>query len=187
MTYPTGAPGEDPRQQPFGPVDPVSDAVEYPPIEYNPTPPPGYSLPPNAQQQGYFPPQNYGPPPGYVPPTPSFPPPPGVYGPPPGYTAPPGYGPPPVYGVPPGYGAPKTNGLATASLVCGLVSLPGYIFCIGLPLALVAVVLGIVAITQVNKTPGEKGKEMAIAGIVIGALGLVGGGALVMLGTLPSL
>jgi hypothetical protein len=179
MTYPSGTSGEDPRQQPFPPVDPASGAVEYPPIEYNPTPPPGYSLPP----------QNFGPPPGYVPPAPSFPPPPGAYGPPPGvYGPPPGaYGPPPAYGMPPGYGVPKTNGLATASLVCGLVSLPGYIFCIGLPLAIVAVVLGIVAITQINKAPGEKGKEMAIAGIVIGALGLAGGGALIMLGTLPSL
>lgn len=167
MTYPSGAPGEDPRQQPFRPVDPASDAVEYPPIEYNPTPPPGYSLPPQAPPPGYMPP-------GYMPP--------------PGYGPPSGYGPPPVYGVPPpAYGVPRTNGLATASLICGLVSLPGYLFCIGLPLAIVAIVLGIVALTQLNKAPGDKGREMAIAGIVIGAIGLFAGGGLVLLGTLPSL
>lgn len=165
MTYPPGAPGEDPRQQPFAPPDADSGAVEYPPIEYHPTPPPGYSLPPAAPHPGYLPPQNYGPPPGYP--------------------APPNYGPPPGYGVPPGQST--TNGLAIGSLVCGLASLPGYIFCLGFPLGVIAIVLGIVALNQIDPASGQKGKEMAIAGIVVGGLGLLGLGALVVFGLLPTL
>lgn len=199
MTYPTGAPGDDPRQQPFGPTDPESGAVEYPPIEYNPTPPPGYSLPPSPAHPGYGPPPNYGPPPGYAPPQnygappqnygappQNYGPPPGVYGPPPGAYPPPGvYGQPPGYGAP--YGQPTTNGMAIGSLVCGLVSLPGYVLCIGFPLGIIAVVLGIVALNQIDPAAGQKGKEMAIAGIAIGGLGLVGLGALFVFGSLPTL
>lgn len=54
----------------------------------------------------------------------------------------------------------KTNGLAIASLVCSF-------FC-----GLVGIILGIVAINQINKT-NEGGKGLAIAGIVIGAVGIV--------------
>lgn len=178
MTHPSGSAGDEPRQQPFAPVDPESGAVEYPPIEYNPTPPPGYSLPPLA-------PPTYGPPPGYPPP--AFPPPPAGYGPPPGYGAPygsPGYGP-TGYG-PPGYGpptaGPTTNNLATASLVLSLVALPGYILCFGGILGITAVVLGIVALNQIGNTPGQRGKEMAIAGIAIGGIGLAGAIGLLAIG-----
>lgn len=153
MTYPPGAPGEDPRRQPFVPPDADSGAVEYPPIEYDPTPPPGYPLPPAAPQFGYPQPLSYGPPPGY--------------------------------GVPPGQAT--TNGLAIGSLVCGLVSLPGYVFCLGFPLGVIAVVLGIVALNQIKPASGQKGREMAIAGIVVGALGLLGLGALVVFGSMPTL
>jgi hypothetical protein len=77
--------------------------------------------------------------------------------------------------------------MATGSLVCGLVSLPGYIVCLGFPLGIIAVVLGIVALTQLNKAPQQKGREMAIAGIVIGGIGFLLLGALFVFGALPSL
>ena len=51
----------------------------------------------------------------------------------------------------------KTNGLAIASLVCSF-------FC-----GLLGIILGIVAISQINKT-NEGGKGLAIAGIAIGAV-----------------
>lgn len=184
MTYPSGPSGEEPRQQPFAPVDPESGAVEYPPIEYDPTPPPGYSMPPLAPPPGYVPPPAYGPPPAYSPPP--------SYAPPPGYPPPPGYGPPPgVYAPPPGpysqpgygapYGQPGTNGMATGSLVSALIALPAYLFCFGFVLSIVGIVLGVVALTQIDKNPGQRGREMAIAGIVIGGVALVGLGALVLL------
>lgn len=54
----------------------------------------------------------------------------------------------------------KTNGLAIASLVCSF-------FC-----GILGIILGIVAIGQINKT-NEGGKGLAIAGIAIGAVGIV--------------
>ncbi len=91
-------------------------------------------------------------PPGYPPP------PPGGYG----YPPPPGY-PPPMVG---------TNGFAVASLVC---SLFGWV-CLFIG-AFLGIIFGFVALSQIKRT-GQKGRGMAIAGIVIGAVVLVGGIAL---------
>jgi hypothetical protein len=61
---------------------------------------------------------------------------------------------------------PGTNGLAIAALVCGIVGL--------FPVAAVfAVVLGIVALNQLRERV-QRGRGMAIAGIVLGTLALVG-------------
>lgn len=57
------------------------------------------------------------------------------------------------------------NGLAVASLVCGLIPLPG-IF------AIIPIVLGVVAKQQINRT-NESGNGMATAGIVLGVTWLV--------------
>ena len=54
----------------------------------------------------------------------------------------------------------KTNGLAIAALVCSF-------FC-----GILGIILGIVAINQINKT-NEGGKGLAIAGIVLGAVGML--------------
>jgi hypothetical protein len=59
-----------------------------------------------------------------------------------------------------------TNGLAIASLVLGIV----WLFGLG---ALLALIFGIIAVRQVDRT-GEAGKGMAIAGAILGAVGLVG-------------
>ena len=99
----------------------------------------------------------YGPPPGGYPPP---------YGPPPG-----GY--PPVYGAPPGgypYAPQRTNGMAVASMVLGIL----WIYWIG---SILALVFGYVAKRQI-KERGESGSGMATAGIV---LGWVGVGILVLL------
>ena len=66
--------------------------------------------------------------------------------------------------------------MATAALVCSLVALP-IVFCFGFVLSIIAIVLGIVALNQVQQTK-QKGKEMAISGIVIGAVGVVATGVL---------
>jgi hypothetical protein len=62
-------------------------------------------------------------------------------------------------------GPPRGNGMAVASLVCGL------LFCIPFLPSLLAVVFGIVGITK-TRDPRVSGKGMAIAGLVIGVLGL---------------
>ncbi|WP_159796074.1 DUF4190 domain-containing protein [Puerhibacterium puerhi] len=64
------------------------------------------------------------------------------------------------YGQP---AAPGTDGFAIASLVTGI-----------LGTGIVALVLGIVGLNRVKKS-GQNGKGMSIAGIVLGALGIVGG------------
>ncbi|MFZ5470394.1 MAG: DUF4190 domain-containing protein [Myxococcota bacterium] len=62
----------------------------------------------------------------------------------------------------------KTNTLAIVSLVSGVLC------CI--PFAsVVALVTGILAMKQIDRNSQESGKGLAIAGIVLGALGFVGG------------
>lgn len=69
--------------------------------------------------------------------------------------------PPPVpYG-----GAQPTNGMAIASLVCGIVG-----FLCFVP-AVVAIVLGAIARTQISQTePPQKGQGMATAGMILGTV-----------------
>jgi len=75
-------------------------------------------------------------------------------------------------GMPPPQG-PKSSGLAIASLVTGILSLFPGCCCgfIGIPLALVALVMGIISISQINASGGQiGGKGMAIAGTVLGGV-----------------
>jgi hypothetical protein len=78
----------------------------------------------------------------------------------------------------------KTNGLALAAGYCGIGSLAmfliGFVAILFLPIALffcqaiavlaclAGIILGIIALIQINNNPGQKGKGMAITGIVIG-------------------
>ena len=74
----------------------------------------------------------------------------------------------------PFYGPPTTNGLAVASLVLGVL----WLYWIGSVLALV---FGYIARAQIRRSHGaEKGKGLALAGIILGWLGIsVAGAALV--------
>jgi len=56
------------------------------------------------------------------------------------------------------------------------------IFVAGIPLGLAAIILGAIAIGKINKNPGMKGQGLAIAGIVIGAVAIIG--ALYVLSTM---
>lgn len=199
MTHPPGSGGEPTGQEPPAVADSTSDAIEYPSIEYHPAPPPGYSLPPQppppTYTSSYPPPAGFPPPGAYPPPVPyappgAYPPPlPGGYPPPMAYPPPSGYPPPMAYPPPGGYpppGAypppyaysspypdqPGTNSMATASLVCSIVAIPLSLLCFGFAMSVVGIVLGIIALNQVSGTQ-QKGKEMAIAGIVVGVLGII--------------
>jgi hypothetical protein len=62
------------------------------------------------------------------------------------------------------YAEPKTNGLAIGGFIVA------FIF------GLIGLILSIVALNQINASNGtQKGKGLAIAGIIIGALNTVGG------------
>ena len=144
-----------------------------------PTPPPPAAPPSYGPPPGYGPPAGYGPPPGYgapqYPPPGSTPPPGGPASPPNPYAPPSTFGPPgsaqyppPGYGYGYGYGYPakRTNGLAVASLVLGCV---GWLLCgIG---SVAALVLGLVARTQIRNSGGQEGGEgLALAGIILGGI-----------------
>jgi hypothetical protein len=143
-----------------------------PPIDRPAPPPPSAPAPPPpaygyGQQPAYGtppppPPQPYGqqpPPAGYGHPPP----------PPPGYGQHPGYPPPPPpYGAYPGqpYVARKTNGLAVASLIVGAL----WIYWIGSVLALI---FGYIAKSQIEKSGDmQEGRGLAVAGIVLGWVGV---------------
>jgi hypothetical protein len=70
--------------------------------------------------------------------------------------------------------ARRTNGLALASLVMGVVSLTfGICCCYGIPFNLLGVVFGLVALSQIRQRPQlEHGQGMAIAGLVLSLLSL---------------
>lgn len=117
--------------------------------------PPAYGGYPNTMPPFENPPPVPGYP-GYMSPAPT-----GQYPMPPQYPAP--Y---PAAAMPGGYpSAPKTNGLAIASLVCSILGL----FCCFT--ALPGVILGHMATSQIKRT-GEDGKGLAVAGLVVGYLGM---------------
>jgi hypothetical protein len=118
----------------------------------------------------------FAPPPAVESPQPVIPPPPGV-----GPYPPPGPGPHHPYGPwQPGPWAPyppvrSTNGFAIAALICGLVGLVSY----GLG-GVLGIVFGIVGLRQIRQD-GQAGRGLAIAGIVVGAVTLALGMAVVAL------
>jgi len=64
----------------------------------------------------------------------------------------------------------KTSGMAIAALVTGIA---GFIF-FGI-LSILAIIFGAIGIRQTNKDPSLKGRGMAVAGLVLGILGVAGG------------
>jgi len=88
--------------------------------------------------------------------------------PPPPPTSPPGPGPGQPYS-PPSQG--QTNGLAITSLVLGIAGF--FVSCLGIVSWILALVFGYRARTQIDESGGaQKGRGMAVAGIVLGWVGL---------------
>ncbi|WP_278236983.1 DUF4190 domain-containing protein [Isoptericola sp. AK164] len=149
---PYAAPGgEHPQQHPTQPVPPASSATP-------PTPPsaPGDPYGPAAPPAGYA----AGPPPSSVPQGSgaAYPSSAGAW------PAAPQPGPP--YGAWP-YPVRRTNGLAVASLVLGIL----WLYWVGSVLALI---FGYVALSQIKKAPAsapQDGRGLAIAGVVLGWVG----------------
>ena len=121
------------------------------------------STPPPPPGNDPYPP--YQPPSGQEPPTPYVPPPPGyAQGP---YTQP---------GAFPGALQPANNGMAIASLIVGITSIPLSLCCIALgPVAgIVGVILGFVARNQINQSGGaQAGGGLALGGLICGGIGIL--------------
>lgn len=98
-----------------------------------------------------------------VPPVPPAPPPPAyTYAPPPGFPPPP-----PAYPV-----KAKTNGLALASMILGIVGITVGLCLIFFPvMPILAVVFGHLGLSQTRST-GAPGRGYAIAGLVTGYIGI---------------
>ena len=101
-----------------------------------------------------------------APPAGQYPPPAGQYPPPGQY----GYQQSPYY--PPG-AVPRNNPLAIAALVCGIAQFVlGLVLVGNILLAIPAIICGALGLRQINQR-GERGRGMAIAGLVLGILGVV--------------
>jgi hypothetical protein len=129
---------------------------------------PAYGMPPlpayGAEPYPSMPAPEPFPPPLPAFPGPGYPPPVGPYPP-----AAQGYpGMPPMPGMMPlGYApAPRTNGLAIASLVCSLL---GLATCAAT--SILGVIFGHLAKSQIKQS-GEDGESMALAGLIVGYIGL---------------
>ena len=83
--------------------------------------------------------------------------------------------PPPPPGMPrPDARIAQTNGLATASLVLGVLSLALFFtFVIAWILAILAIVFGGIGVSRANQ--GAPNRSMAVAGLVLGIAGIVVG------------
>ncbi|MED5816068.1 DUF4190 domain-containing protein [Mycolicibacterium sp. 050232] len=175
MTNPDGNAGETPPSDPGPqPSEPLSGGYEAPSIEHSQDRPHDVGAQPSYEfgPQGYEVSPSYPPaidypadiPPDYFP----APPYPGASSYPPPF-------PPPVYpGYPGGYAMPPsatTNSVAIGSLVTSILSLFLFAMCgIGLLAGLIGIGLGVTALHQINRS-GQSGKGLAIAGIVMGAIG----------------
>jgi len=183
---PAGGYGAGPAGGPPGQGVPSS----YPPASpgYPPSYPPGAGSQPG--QPGYQPgAAGYSPPPagyssaapGYSPPTAFAP-----------AQNPQAYGPGVAAGMPamPGYQATpqpgigrRSNTMAVTALVLGVVQFVGWIIFLlpGLLAAILAIVLGFVSMKQIRRS-GESGRGLAIAGVILGFLGILIVGILVAVG-----
>ena len=95
-------------------------------------------------------------------PVPPMPPPPAY-----AYAPPPGFPPPPAYPV-----KAKTNGLALASMILGIVGITVGLCLIFFPvMPILAVVFGHLGLSQ-TRTTGAPGRGYAIAGLVTGYIGI---------------
>lgn len=73
--------------------------------------------------------------------------------------------------------APANSGLAIASLVCSLVGL----FFVPVIGSLLGIIFGTIALRQIKESQGQvRGRELAISGIIVGAVGVVVGACVVI-------
>ena len=67
-----------------------------------------------------------------------------------------------------------TQGLALASMVVGILSLFFGTFCLGPIPGIAALILGLVALSQINKAPDRNtGKPLALVGVITGSLSVL--------------
>ena len=80
--------------------------------------------------------------------------------------------------------SPRTNSLAMAGLVMGILSMTcGMCCCYGLPFNLLGIIFSLVALSQIRNDPlSERGQPLAIAGLVLSLLSLAAAAFMLLLG-----
>ncbi|WP_032798173.1 MULTISPECIES: DUF4190 domain-containing protein, partial [Streptomyces] len=130
----------------------------------------------------------FGPGPSDVPPPPIGPNGPGHAAPPPaahyGYPAPPAqpYGGYPGYGAygagPAAWGPAPNNGLGTAAMVIGIISVVGFcLYGLNIILGILALIFGIIGLGRAKRGEATN-RGMALAGVILGSVGIVVGAAI---------
>ncbi len=81
---------------------------------------------------------------------------------------------------------PRTNSMATAGLVMGVLSITcGMCCCYGLPFNVLGIIFSLMALTQIRDDPvWQRGQPLAIAGLVLSLLSIAFGAVLLPLGML---
>lgn len=75
---------------------------------------------------------------------------------------------------PSAYQKTPSQGLAVASMVVGIIGLLTGMFCLGPVPGIAALILGLVALSQIKKAPNQNGgKPFAIVGVVTGSLSIL--------------
>jgi len=149
-----------------------SSAVEDPTLVYRPPVQPGSWATPDAETPPAWTPPVQTPTPVWTPPVVQTPPQPQPWRPPP----------------PPAYVKQPSPAIGVASMIVGILSMVFGILCFGPVIGVVAVALGIVALTQNKKTPQHVGgRPFAIVGIVTGGLSLLIYGGIVLFAILVNL
>jgi hypothetical protein len=72
------------------------------------------------------------------------------------------------------YAGPRTDGLAIASLICGIVGIVGFFICLGVILGPAAAIMGFVSRQRIASSGGMlAGGGKALAGLILGVVGFV--------------
>jgi Domain of unknown function (DUF4190) len=73
-----------------------------------------------------------------------------------------------------GYAAPRTDGLAIASLVIGILSLVCTVACLGIVLGPTAAIMGFISRQRITSSGGVLGGgTLALVGLILGIVGFV--------------
>ena len=93
-------------------------------------------------------------------------------------------GPAPIVGAVP----PVTNTFAVVGMSLGIFSLLMSCCCYGIPFNVLGLIFSILGLNQIKKSnPPQKGREMAIAGLILSIISLLVGVLLLILGAAASL
>ena len=88
-----------------------------------------------------------------------------------------GYVPPAPMGYVPGqmaYAGVRTDGLAIASLICGLVGTVCFFICLGVLLGPIAAIMGFISRQRITSSGGALGGgTLALVGLILGIVGFV--------------